>query len=90
MKSNTVTQDKVDEIFNHSDLIERVVFNKCLIVTVKLRSGFVIVESSSCVDPKNFDIEIGREICCNKIKNKIWELEGYKLQCELEGGFNKC
>ena len=47
---------------------------------VKLKNGFVIVESSVCVDPKNFDIEIGREICGNRIKDKIWELEGYNLQ----------
>lgn len=80
---NSVTQEHIDNLFNESDLNEQVVFHKCLIISIKLRNGFVITESSSCVDPVNFDIEICREICCNRIKNKLWELEGYKLQCKL-------
>lgn len=49
----------------------------------------MITESSACVDPKNFDATIGVQICKERIKNKIWELEGYRLQnniCETEGG----
>ena len=80
MSNVKVTQEQVDKLFNEADLNEQVVFHKCLIISVKLKNGFVIVESSACVDPENFDIEIGREICCNRIKDKIWELEGYNLQ----------
>ena len=80
---NTVTQKQIDDLFNKADLTENVVFHKCLVVTVQLKNGFIIVESSACVDPENFDIEIGRKICCDRIKNKLWELEGYKLQCKL-------
>ena len=80
MSNVKVTQEQVDRLFNEADLNEQVVFHKCLIISVKLKNGFVIVESSACADPKNFDIEIGREICCNRIKDKIWELEGYNLQ----------
>ena len=80
MTNVKVTQEQVDKLFNEADLNEQVVFHKCLIISVKLKNGFVIVESSACVDPENFDIEIGREICCNRIKDKIWELEGYNLQ----------
>ena len=82
-KKNTVTQKQIDDIFNKASLTENVVFHKCLVVTVQLQNGFIIVEGSACVDVENFDIEIGREICCDRIKNKLWELEGYKLQCEL-------
>ena len=62
MSNVKVTQEQVDKLFNEADLNEQVVFHKCLIISVKLKNGFVIVESSACVDPKNFDIEIGREI----------------------------
>ena len=48
-----------------------------------LPNNFVIVESSSCVDPANFDMKIGEEICMDKLVNKIWELEGYKLQSKF-------
>ena len=83
MKENTVTQEQIDEIFNSATRSESVAFHKCLVVTVQLKNGFIIVESSACVDEKNFDLTIGREICFDRIKNKLWELEGYKLQCEL-------
>ena len=48
-----------------------------------LKNGFVIVESSSCVSPENYDADIGKEICRERALNKIWELEGYKLQSKL-------
>jgi len=82
-KKNTVTQKQVDDIFKESTVNEFIAFNKCLIVSCKLSNGFTIVESSACVDVDNFDLKIGRDICKDRIKNKLWELEGYKLQCEL-------
>ena len=83
MKENTVTQEQIDKILKEADKKENIIFNKCLVVTVKLKNGFIIVESSACVDVNNFDTQIGRDICYDRIKNKLWELEGYKLQCKL-------
>ena len=56
------------------------VFDKCTIVACQLPNGFVIVESSSCVDPDDYDKEIGIENCMNRIKNKVIELEAYVRQ----------
>lgn len=83
MKENTVTQEQIDNLIKKADIDVRTVFDKCTLVTVKLENGFVITESSSCVDPKNYNENIGKEICIERIKNKLWELEGYKLQCSL-------
>lgn len=80
---NTVTQEHIDRLFRESDKSETVSFGKCLILSIQLINGFVITESSACVDTMNFDREIGFEICEKKIKNKLWELEGYELQNEL-------
>lgn len=55
------------------------------VVRCVLRNGFVIVESSSCVDPTNYSEKIGEEICLNKIKDKIWELLGFLLQTAWHG-----
>ena len=55
------------------------------VVRCVLRNGFVIVESSSCVDPANYSEKIGEEICLNKIKDKIWELLGFLLQTAWHG-----
>lgn len=79
----TVTQKQIDDILNGSAFDAKTVFDKCTIVTCKLPNGFVIVESAACVSPENYDEKMGFDICMKKIVNKIWELEGYKLQSEL-------
>jgi hypothetical protein len=86
---NTITQKQINDLFEDSYITEDVRFNKCVVLTCQLQNGFIIVESSACVDAANFDIEIGRKICIERIKNKLWELEGYKLQSKLyEEGVN--
>lgn len=84
MSNNTVTQGQINEIIATSDIKVYKMFGKTTVVACQLPNGFVIVESSSCVDPENFDEVIGYEICMNRIANKVWELEGYKLQCEVD------
>ena len=53
----------IDKIVNESQINVTTVFDKCTIVACKLPSGFVIVESSACIDPKNYDKNLGVEIC---------------------------
>lgn len=55
------------------------------VVCCSLRNGFVIVESSSCVDPRNYSEKVGREICMNKIEDKVWELLGFLMQTAWHG-----
>lgn len=84
MAKNTVTQEQVDSILNQSEFkVFHKVFDKQCIVVAKLPNGFTIVGESACVDPANYDEEIGFNIAKERIKNKIWELEGYKLQNQL-------
>lgn len=82
-KKNTVTQDMVDEIIDNSELIIDTLFDKCTMVACKLPNGFVIVETSACVDPANYDENLGVDKCMCAIEDKVWELEGYKLQENL-------
>jgi hypothetical protein len=58
---------------------------KTTVVKATLINEFVIVESSSCVDVANYDDEIGRDICKDRIKNKVWELLGFLLQTAKSG-----
>ena len=80
MSNNTVTQDQIMQIISESEIKVHKLGNKTTLVHAVLPNGFVITESSSCVDPANFDEVIGYEICMDRIANKIWELEGYCLQ----------
>ena len=79
----SVSDDIIAEILEGSEIIVDTVFNKCTVVSCKLPNGFVIVESSACVDPENYDIDMGIEICLDRIASKVWELEGYRIQCKM-------
>lgn len=80
---NTVTQEQINNLIADSDIKVSTVFDKVTVVSLKLPSGFVVTESSACVDPANYDESLGRELCLQRIENKLWELEGYVLATEL-------
>ena len=52
-------------------------------VEVRMKNGFTVRETTTCVDPANYNEEIGRDICLKRIEDKIWLLLGYALQEKL-------
>jgi hypothetical protein len=81
---NTVTQEQVDNFIEQTDISTvELVGKKHTVVAVKLRNGFTIIETTTCVDPNNYSEEIGAEIAMDRIKNKIWMLLGFQLQNDL-------
>lgn len=70
------------------------IYDKCTVCVCKLKCGFVMVESSACVDPDNYDADLGKEICKERFLPKLAELleytnvmgsdviEGNKITCE--------
>lgn len=84
MTGNSVTIEQVRA--NMQDVIVRTLqdFEKpCTYVTVRMKNGFTLRESTTCVDPANYDEEIGKQICLEKIEDKIWFLLGYALQDKI-------
>lgn len=77
---NCVTQEQIDSLLKNATIEVQTILNKCTIVVVQLKNGFILTESSACVDPANYDEKIGAEICLKHIENRLWELEGYALQ----------
>jgi len=61
---------------------------KTTVVRAVLVNGFEIVESSSCVSKENYDQNLGRDICMEKIMGKVWYLLGFLLQTAV-GGIEK-
>ncbi|WP_243522086.1 Gp49 family protein [Bacillus pseudomycoides] len=80
---NTVTQQDIDNILEKTQWTVEEFHGKCTVVVAKLPNGFILTESSACVDPADYDMDIGMECCKERIVNKVWELEEYRLQCEL-------
>lgn len=83
MSGVKVMPQQIDDLVRAAEWQTMTVFGKCTVVARKLPSGFVLVESSACVSPENYDQALGESTCRDRIINKLWELEGYRLQTEV-------
>ena len=81
--NNTVTLENVDAFISATE--SYLVGNKSTMVMATLANGYVIIESSSCVDPANHNEEIGKKICMDRIREKVWMLLGFLLQTAKDG-----
>ena len=82
-ENNTITETNVKDFVAGMEVSQW--GDKTTIVNATLQNGFVITESSSCVDPENFNMDIGASICRDKIYNQVWRMLGFVLQCGLKG-----
>ena len=81
---NTVTQEQVEAAIADTKIQTIELVGKLhTLVAVRLQNGFTIVETSTCVDPDNYNEDLGSQVCISKIMDKIWMLEGYMLQTIL-------
>jgi hypothetical protein len=55
------------------------------VVQAQLRNGFTVLESSACVDPANYDHDLGVSICKSRIKPHVWRLLGFLLASARNG-----
>ena len=81
--NNKVTSDQIKSILDNAETQEVVFWDKEVVVSYKLYNGFTIIGRGACVDPANFDLQIGRSVAREQAENKLWELEGYLLQNKL-------
>lgn len=56
-----------------------------LVAHFSTRSGFTIIESGACVDPKNFDVDIGTDIARKKAMDRLWAHLGFVLAWARNG-----
>ncbi len=84
-KPNTITAEHIADLIARSTYTDAKLGEKTTVVCLKLPNGYEITESSGCVDPANYDHAMGVQICKARMVNRVWALEGYRLQCELAG-----
>lgn len=80
---NRVTVEQIDHLIDDAATLETTFWGKEVVISYKLRCGFTLLGRGACVDPANFDIEIGRKVARQDAVNQLWELEGYLLQNRL-------
>lgn len=57
---------------------------KTTMAVVTLKNGFEIITHAACVDPADYNTEVGNRIARSRALDKIWELEGYLLQDNMQ------
>ena len=80
---NIITRDDVLRFIR--DIDAQTINDKTALVDSKLITNYNIVENSSCVDPKNYDLELGKKYATEKIVNKVWDYLGFVLQWAKDG-----
>lgn len=84
IKKNTVTIEEVKANMQDVFVTTLKPFDKPVtFVEVRMPNGFTVRESATCVDPANYDEEIGKQVCLKRIEDKIWMLLGYEKQYEV-------
>ena len=46
---------------------------------IRMCNGYVSVGTSACVDPRNYDAELGKRLAYEDAFRALWPLEGYLL-----------
>lgn len=77
--SNRITKEHIERLLEASLWSDVRLGVKTTVVCCTLPNGFEVIESSGCVDPANYDHDLGVRICKKRIVDKIWMLEGYAL-----------
>ena len=80
-----ITNDQITKLMESVNYHTYVVPGTTTTVAVAMLDGFTLCqEITACVDPANFDAELGKKYAIEKAasvaRNKLWELEGYKLK----------
>ena len=64
-------------LINEYDQAEKTIhvdYGNLIVMTVKLGNGYIVVEHCICMNPKEFDLTKGIEICKEKILIKLFEI----------------
>lgn len=77
--TSRITAEDVDDIINAGKIETTKMGRKTTVCLFTSKEGFEIVASSSCVDPKAYSSTKGERLCVEKIRDRIFELEGYLL-----------
>lgn len=85
MSDIKVTKEQIDAIMDGvTYYVHRIPDTTTTIAVAFDKDGFSLgIGMSACVDPANFNAELGEKYACEdaskKAESKLWELEGYRL-----------
>lgn len=81
--NNTIVETNVHDFVKDIECMKW--GEKTTIANATLTNGFIITVSSSCVDPANYNQDIGESICKEQVYNQVWKMLGFLLQSAKYG-----
>lgn len=78
-----ISPKRIKEIISGSNESVWEPFPGTTIVAWQLPNGFVISDQSGCIDPSEYDQEIGVEIARKHLEDKVWQLYGFMRKQEF-------
>ena len=82
MEDWKIPEQVIDRLMEDSDYEVYDCFGSCTVVVMKMPNGYVLVESSGCINPEQYDRELGIKYCKEALKRRAWQLEGYRRKHE--------
>lgn len=79
---NRVTGEEIDALMEAAEFSDCKLYGNTTVVTAKFPNGWTMTEQSACIDPADYDREIGMGICKERMRNSLRMLEGYRKACE--------
>lgn len=80
---NKVTKEDLEHLVARSTVTYTNLAGTLTHCMVTLPCGFQVTGESACVDPANYDKELGEEIALKKVIAQLWPLEGYLLANDI-------
>lgn len=77
-----ISQKRIREIMDESLYEVWEPYPGITIVAMNLPNGYTLVESSGCVDPAEYDRELGIQLCKNALERRVWQLYGFMRKQE--------
>lgn len=74
-----VTKEDIDNILKAGEVTIIEAGVRSTIVHFVMPNGFELVAHASCVDPDEYDVELGTQLATERLRDQIALLEGYRL-----------
>ena len=78
MNLSVTLEDLTDKI--HKADYHRIGETTATVCSLTLKSGFVVIGQSACINSDMFDQEVGCEAAYQDAIQKLWELEAYRVK----------
>lgn len=84
-RGDRLTDEDIASFLYNSKLVIEKRGEKSTLVEVEMPTGWKDFEVSSCVDPGNYDEELGKEYALENIEHRLWKYLGFVLQWANHG-----